>query len=321
MSRLIATLAQLWRFRRHEVVLKPLHHLDVEESGQFHGRGGEAQFAVETRRRHLPHGWAVVALEVKEAEQPLRPVLYAWAQPKGDASAFQLPAVRRGIVDKLIRLPDQVAELRLAPTPSLVRFSLGRMQIYEIGKAQLLWRALRVLWQAGLARPKFLILGWNYLRDRGFRAVKERLLRPLTAFDGADYDTWVALYDTLTDEEVAAIRGHLAILRGTPLISVVMPVYNTSPLFLRKAIDSVVAQIYPHWELCIADDASPSPDIRTILEEYARRDRRIKVVFRPQNGHISAASNSALELATGDFLALMDHDDELPAHALYTVSV
>lgn len=105
-----------------------------------------------------------------------------------------------------------------------------------------------------------------------------------------------------------------------PLISVVMPVYNTEPRFLRRALDTVVEQLYPNWELCVADDASPNPQIRAILSEYAARDARIKVIFREVNGHISRSSNSAIERVEGTFVALMDHDDELPAHALYMVA-
>ena len=114
-----------------------------------------------------------------------------------------------------------------------------------------------------------------------------------------DYSAWVKLYDTLTADDAAAIRRHIPTLRETPLISVVMPVYDPEPRFLRKAIDSVIAQLYQHWELCIADDASPNPEISAILKEYARDNPRIKVTYRAQRGHISAASNSALELVTG----------------------
>ena len=135
-----------------------------------------------------------------------------------------------------------------------------------------------------------------------------------------DYQSWVTHFDTINDEDRAAIRDHIERLQDRPLISVVMPVYNTRPEFLRKALDSVLAQLYPMWELCIADDASTNHEVRTILDDYARRDRRIKLVYRNDNGHISAASNSALQLATGRFIALMDHDDELPEHALYMVA-
>lgn len=79
----------------------------------------------------------------------------------------------------------------------------------------------------------------------------------------------------------------------------------------------MLAQSYPKWELCITDDASSDPRVRQVLEEYCRLDARIKVVFRTDNGHIAAASNSALCLATGEFVALLDHDDELSPDALH----
>jgi GT2 family glycosyltransferase len=99
-----------------------------------------------------------------------------------------------------------------------------------------------------------------------------------------------------------------------------MPVYNTEAQWLRRAIESVRGQLYPHWELCIADDCSTALHVRRILEEFAARDERIKVAFRNTNGHISAASNTALGLASGEFVALLDHDDELTEHALYLVA-
>lgn len=104
-----------------------------------------------------------------------------------------------------------------------------------------------------------------------------------------------------------------------PLISVVVPVYNVDERYLRECIESVRGQLYPHWELCIADDASTLAGVRTVLEEYARVDARIRVVYREENGHISAASNSALKLAGGEFVALLDHDDRLAPEALYEV--
>jgi O-antigen biosynthesis protein len=104
-----------------------------------------------------------------------------------------------------------------------------------------------------------------------------------------------------------------------PKFSVIVPVYNVAERFLREAIESVQQQVYPDWELCLADDFSTQPHVRQVLEEYAQQDQRIKVVFREVNGHISHASNSALELATGEFIALLDHDDLLAPHALYEV--
>src|SRR5690606_37420772 len=98
-------------------------------------------------------------------------------------------------------------------------------------------------------------------------------------------------------------------------ISVILPVYNIDEKWLRKSIGSVVDQIYTNWELCIADDASTEPHVARVLKEFAAADARIKAVFRETNGHISAASNSALELAGGEFSVLLDHDDELSPEA------
>ena len=105
-----------------------------------------------------------------------------------------------------------------------------------------------------------------------------------------------------------------------PRISVLMPVCNPRPEHLRAALDSVLAQTWQDWELCVADDASTREDTRPLLEDYARRDPRLRLIFRPENGHISAACNSALELATGQWCALLDQDDLLPPEALAVVA-
>ncbi|WOE69441.1 glycosyltransferase family 2 protein [Hydrogenimonas thermophila] len=112
----------------------------------------------------------------------------------------------------------------------------------------------------------------------------------------------------------------VSLLRKKPLISIIMPVYNSEPIFLKKAIDSVLEQTYPYWELCIADDASSSKETLKVLKEYEKKDKRIKVIYRKQNGHICAASNSALNLAKGEWVTFLDHDDMLSSNALYEIA-
>ena len=133
------------------------------------------------------------------------------------------------------------------------------------------------------------------------------------------YLKWIELYDTISETDREYMQQKSNVFTYRPLISVIMPVYNSSIEFLELAIQSVLKQIYPYWELCIADDASTQIEVKNILELYAKKDARIKVVYRRSNGNISLASNSALELATGEFLALFDHDDELSENALYKV--
>lgn len=158
---------------------------------------------------------------------------------------------------------------------------------------------------------------WRVVRNQGISGLY-REYRKFTDLNIA-YGKWARHHDTLSEQDRKAINSHIGTFSHLPLISVLTPTYNTTEKWLRRAIDSVRAQLYPNWELCIADDASTAPHVRAVLDEYARLDERIRVVFREQNGHISAATNSALEIAQGEFVALLDHDDELPAHALYMV--
>ena len=170
----------------------------------------------------------------------------------------------------------------------------------------------------------------NILRNEGVQGLQarisnaERLLNvPAAAAQAAllqpgedPYHGWLRLYDPTDKDAMAALGQKIEDLGITTTFSVVMPVYNPPLDYLRQAIESVQAQVYPHWEICIADDASPNAAVRELLTELAAQDPRIKLVFREKNGHISAATNSALEIATGDYIALMDNDDLLPPHAL-----
>ncbi len=133
------------------------------------------------------------------------------------------------------------------------------------------------------------------------------------------YTNWIRDYDTINDVDRDEIRNHIKSFKNSPLISIVMPVYEVEEGLIREAIESVLSQLYENWELCIADDCSKSPHIKKVLNEYKKKDKRIKVTFRRKNGHISECSNSALKLATGEFIALLDNDDIIPEHALYMV--
>jgi GT2 family glycosyltransferase len=151
--------------------------------------------------------------------------------------------------------------------------------------------------------------------------VRGAIFRELSDGDAGDYARWIRSYDRLRREDVKRVREQIAQFHYSPLISVLLPVYNSNLKWLRRAILSVQKQLYPRWELCIVDDASTDRKIWPFLQRWARQDRRIKLMRRTENGHISAASNDALRLATGDFVALLDHDDELAPTSLYFVAL
>ncbi|WP_158275815.1 glycosyltransferase [Bifidobacterium catulorum] len=116
---------------------------------------------------------------------------------------------------------------------------------------------------------------------------------------------------------VAAMRK--TVFANQPLISVIMPAYNTQGRYLREAIDSVIGQAYANWELVIVDDASPQPQVQAIAKEYVAKDSRIKFMRMVQNGGIAKATNAGIEAAGGEFIALFDHDDLLWPNALHEV--
>ncbi|HAA36772.1 MAG TPA: hypothetical protein DCE12_08150 [Gammaproteobacteria bacterium] len=135
-------------------------------------------------------------------------------------------------------------------------------------------------------------------------------------FPTDQYSDWVRL-QAVKEPSTKECAQLIEQFRVQPRFSVIVPVFNTDAVALRAMLGSVLDQVYPDWELCLANDASTEPQVRTILDEYQSRDSRIRVLHRSQTGHISAASNSALSLATGDFVALLDHDDLLDRFALF----
>jgi glycosyltransferase involved in cell wall biosynthesis len=147
-------------------------------------------------------------------------------------------------------------------------------------------------------------------------AVAYEHLQHRRAGDGVDYPSWRIRNATLFDDDVDRLRGRLVDLPGGgPSFTIVMPTYEPEERWLRAAIDSVRNQIHTRWQLVIVDDASPGPTARRVLADYAH-DHRILVHHRSENGHIAAATNDGIERATGEFVAFMDHDDELAPAAL-----
>ncbi|MCF3652099.1 glycosyltransferase [Synoicihabitans lomoniglobus] len=133
------------------------------------------------------------------------------------------------------------------------------------------------------------------------------------------YDLWCH-HNRLTPRLLKFLEAEAKpISTAGPKISILVPTYNTPVRFLDELIDAVKAQIYTNWELCFADDNSPQKHVAKKLAAAAASDSRIKFVVRPENGHISAATNSALALATGEYVSFLDHDDLLPADALLHV--
>ncbi len=243
-----------------------------------------------------------------------------------DEDSIFIPSNRRGTIREVVYLPQGLNNVLWQPMESAGRFTQSDLIFHRITPVEAFfrraWRVWEDVWRFRQSSPAerdgvrwfspFVDLTHAYTWSANLRRVNS---------SAVDYPKFILRNDTLSDDDMRAIDNHIPQLPLKPLLSIVMPVYNPPLAFFTAALDSVLAQHYPYWELCIADDASTNSEVRSIIERYQARDARIKAVLRPNNGHISAASNTALALVTGEFVVLMDQDDVLPAHALYHVAV
>ncbi|MFP6559972.1 glycosyltransferase [Paraburkholderia sp. B3] len=313
-----------------EPTLKPANDL-TREDGWWVSTGADPYFLLEFGTSPIPTGWNQVRLDVEVESGSLGPTLYFDVGTGFSQDLTRdLPMRLLDSDGAILPIPTNIRSIRLDPMSGLGRFKIRRFSIKPVSRFSLARRRAKPLLDILRKHPKLI---WPYavhaaglVKRRGVVGALRHALRDRTgegvqtSSQANDYGDWIALYDTLSLDDVAKISAHIGSFTNRPLISVLVPLYNTPEVFLRRCIDSVREQIYEHWELCLVDDASPQPHVRNVCEQYARKDARIRYVRREVNGHIAEATNSALELATGQFAALLDHDDELAPHALYMVA-
>ncbi len=171
--------------------------------------------------------------------------------------------------------------------------------------------------------------GWKWLRLQAEWQSGEKVIftrRLLWARAGrTDYHEWVRLYDRWDERKGQLSQLQIESWRQPPLLSLVVPVYNPPLPWLRNMVESVRRQIYPYWEMILVNDASTDTEVVEYLQSVADTqsssyDKRIQVLHLQQNQHISSASNHGLQQASGEWIGLLDHDDELAPHALFTVA-
>lgn len=156
------------------------------------------------------------------------------------------------------------------------------------------------------------------LRREGLAGVRQRVVFLFGA--RSNYAKWRERYATHSPTTLAQARAE-AMTGDWPTISIIMPTFNPKASWIKEAVDSVIGQAYPHWELIIVNDASPDPSVRVFLDSLKEKDSRICVIHRENNGHISAATNTGLMSANGVWVTFLDHEDTLDPLALHTVAI
>lgn len=264
----------------------------------------------------VPPGWYMVEISLDSPQVRTSAAIYLRAGNAAPNSIARLAMqIYTGRINK-----------RLILVSSAQTFSLQLQSSVAEIKTFRLARVTRAFARSRLQR-KLLALHPVYRKthqSRGAEASSARSLETMWAdycklFDEtveiAPYPDWVRTFGKVSPAYITEVWRRLHASR-LPLISILMPVFDPDPEWLEQAIRSVSEQTYATWELCIANDASSNPVISSVLDHHAQADPRIRVVHRRENGHISRASNSALEIARGDWIALLDHDDMLAPEAL-----
>jgi GT2 family glycosyltransferase/glycosyltransferase involved in cell wall biosynthesis len=182
---------------------------------------------------------------------------------------------------------------------------------------RLLLRSLQIWRREGTRSISRRLIG----RIRRRLGLPPRLAAPSNLDEAAReyYHAWLRQHDP-SPAELERQRGEVATWNDRPLFSLLAPIFNTPPAILRETIESVRAQSYDRWELCLADGRSTDPATCEELTRLAQVDERIRVLSLPENRGISGNTNAALEMARGEFIALLDHDDLLTPDALYEMA-
>lgn len=170
-----------------------------------------------------------------------------------------------------------------------------------------IWKGIKFFWK----EYHFLVpisMWKKYWKDFKTRISFKDLNLYYNPFNTVDYNKWI-IKNEVIDEYIEP--------KYKPLISILIPVYNIGREYLSDCIDSILNQSYSNFEVCLVDDCSTNQETKDTLEEYSKKDNRIKVKYRKENGHISRATNDALKMAKGEYVALMDNDDMIPSNALY----
>jgi methionine biosynthesis protein MetW len=220
---------------------------------------------------------------------------------------------KSGVLFGTLLLPENLEGLVFAPSRLPCEFKLNYIRITHIPA-----------WARWFLEPHWHWLWFYRLYGAGrtWEQVREELAMAVEGFPRLgkhrEYPDWWHKHGKASPALLETQRSRP--LTEAPLISIILPVYNTPLDLLAKTIDSVLAQTHGNWQLCVADDASEQTSLRLLLQRYEQLDERIRVIYREDNGHISAASNSALELAEGDYVCFLDHDDLLAPNALYEVA-
>ncbi len=312
--------------------LKPLN--DIREAykgntGQWTSTGDDPQFACEFPLFELHTGWYMITLNI-ESNSVHDVAKFYVNQGKGylEEESIKIPYQSRKVAKRIVKFDRKALGIRFDPLSSAGEFKVREFLVspvtFKFAEARMLRKLMR--WNPSkhedtVAGTKQMLMQQAEKSGQSYQVVLECHYSALFSAPqrSHNYNTWIEKIESRilpSKEEVTAIGKD----SNKPLISVIMPTYNTDAGLLNEAVQSVVDQSYTNWQLCISDDGSSSSDTVDAIKNWAKAEKRINAVFGDGDAGIAINTNSALARATGDYCVFFDHDDLLADNALFEIA-
>ncbi len=310
-----------------EYALLPKYQVSLVEPAKklWHSHGDNPQIQLKSKDSRFPQGWVIIQSRlVRRGTDYTTRLFVDTGSGVKRKKTISIPVFRSGKIEEVIHLPRDITGMVWVPMASAGEFEQELITITRIGFIErgyrMLLRTVSIWWAQKRERRKSRELSLRNIflnLPAAYRAAGA-----LLAYGPSPtYREWVHRYGVVTHADRAAIREHLRTFHQAPLISIILRVNNTSEKDLRRTLDSLLRQLYPHWELGVSIGAIANPDSCRLLEGYQAREERIKLLFREGDKPISDFFNRALDLAAGKYVMVLGQGDELAEHALYHVAV
>ena len=301
-----------WKFEKLSGII------NLEADGSFEVIDFDPQFLLNPLRKKFPDKGNYFLYVNIDSPQSIINLTFYYDVGSGLSEALtnKLTIQTNQVNREVLCFPAGVKKIRFDPSSHPGEFRIIEFRLEKITDGMTLRRAIDSI-SPNIQTPgdffRYSMKGVKLLLSGGVRELQQKIFLR----DHRHYSQWLNQYGDLTSEMESRMKNNLNGFLYKPVFSILLPTYNTKRKWLLEAVQSVRDQIYPNWELCISDDCSPNPEVRETIKQLAADDERIKYVFREVNGHISANTNNALEIAKGEFVVLLDHDDLLSKDALY----
>jgi O-antigen biosynthesis protein len=300
-------------------IIRPFKNVSKQSKRAWHSLADDPQLHLKSI--FFIKGWYMVSMNIDflgEKSQVAK-IYPNYGLGFSEKTAFTLPHLHAAPTYKVIYLEKRPQKLRFDPVEDQIDFTIQTLKFFPLSEKKAKYFMLEQIAREHTDYRKFSMAEIeNKLIHEGGHLLTSRILSIYnetfsSSHSEVSYQHWIKRQES---KQLKNIQSVLSNTKPNKLISILLPTYNSNPLFLEACINSVLQQSYQKWQLCIVDDASTETEHIGIIEEFVEMDERIIFHKKSENTHISDTTNACLKLAKGKYTLLLDHDDMLPRHTL-----